>query len=561
MLISLSAVEYVNYKYNGARPAVFPDHNPDPDNELYLSKGEVFMVRFLKNGANKGGAMIKCMDDQKIVYTLSEKEITKLLEKCIHYGGKTIKENAPIRNPEVVMDRTKDNPEAYSYQEYIAPRRMRINNSADTTIGYVARGDIFGIFSKDPSKGGYFLVKSVEGIKTAKPVKISSRTISLLEERSKPYVEKKPKETKPKDIKPPKQDAAPVIEQKETVPNVANLKELHSKVNEIISQLKALTIKRISSLQDYKYAVADIYKVRDDLVDGDLKEYMHSIGLHKDMAEVLLKTIKAHYLTCVKVVKLKKQNLASETVREQIGEDDEGPIEVPFVEDDSKAKLSEALAKASQMIKDAGKQIDVPQNVDELDSFFNDLKTAYKEGVALVNAVGNKDKQLVEDGTGYLKGLFTTYSEKFAAKREALLKQAEEKTGEDVDTGEEDMSPDVSDEDYDSIKFEDDEDEGGTVVEDEPVVEEPSTEEEPEEKSLEDDYDNVKFEDDEDEGDNTPMSKDQISKFLDDLDEGEEKTDTTHLYDENLEDDYADFGSDDYDPVIGDLPEIDSEED
>jgi hypothetical protein len=348
-LVSESAVTYDWYKYNGKRKRVYPEHN-NQGYELSLETGDIFGVREVKKS---GEFFVIDKDAQNIKFRLSPKEIETLLKYSTKHGGTVPNPKTPITNTEVSAD--KNNPKSYTWFKVKntapvgkTPKNLVIKTKTGQTLK-IAPGEHFGLFSANPTRGGYALVPNNE---FAKPIRIDGEYFAKMElagRRSK-SLPKQLQEGKPNveveeevEVTPrpqPKQEQATPVEQLRR--SVGKVRE---SINDMIAKIRSYEEEDVdgSNIDGY---VADLQK--------DLKKYARQLKTAADAAsldesvfEVFYDLLKESYRSTVKHMR----GIAAAGTGTQPAEPTQSPQEKALIElakfaDSVEAEFAEQIATA-----------------------------------------------------------------------------------------------------------------------------------------------------------------------------------------------------------------------
>lgn len=465
MLISISADARKWYKYNAERTTKLD--STDNKYEIIIGLGDIIGVTV---GAD-GSATVIDMEDYDTDYSVSKRALERLVTKCVVYRGKVKLANAPVRNIKVAKD--KNDPEAYTWHKYNAIKGTIVKTISGTKLGTLRKGSVFGLFSVDPVKGGWFKADETLGFDTVKPIKITTKTLDSLIAKASP-LKAKPVVTeaspKPANLPiKPKPTTAPAV------PDVSKLKELHETFADISKRLKALSKSPIESLQEYDDVKEAMMTIRDrDFKSA--KESMREINVPEAMAKIILHLQKENWLSCVRVLTTKKAKLAPpENLL-----NDEGNLLI------NKAKLSpNALQKTllSDLRKKAS-DVSRANSVDELDAIEEDLNTVFANATTKIQAAmpekDAKTKEALKVCLGDLSTARQNATDKIAARREFLQEATDDFTPVDDDSEEivnvapeatdDDTETTATDADFDSMFDEDEPEAPITKVDLSPVI-------------------------------------------------------------------------------------------
>ena len=463
MLISLSAIEYKWYTYKGKKNITLFREGKVKDWELSVDEGEVFGVRQLE----KDGVItyaVKHEEAQNLLFYIDQDQYKHLMKNSKAHVGKIDKPTAAVENPDAKVE-DKNNEDSYENFVYTHPKRgTTVYNSIGTKIGVMRKGDTFGLFSENPIKGGWLWVKESKDINVNKPIKIKADIFSILEVNSKKadYADDEIEEVKPVRTKPATKPAPKVDDIEEVkpvrtkpvevpaptgqvsaIPSVADLKPLNEKVNAVVSACKAVGKQAIRTFEDFERARDTLNSLLDNEV-SEIKGYMESIGMPKDMKNMLIKTLKSNYDQTVEILRAKKKSLSKpvETKTPTVGPITLGETKVDF------AKMSDS---AKRDLKNKYGDIVAVENEEELNLVIDSVKEIYKDYEAKLKAQGRKEglpAVEISKTINVIKEKYLEYLEKLNDQKTSYIKAKQEGKKEDVNLDgddEDDMEPDVSD--------------------------------------------------------------------------------------------------------------------
>lgn len=410
MQISISAAAYVWYKYTAKRNIdLYTDYEKKENYVITLGDGDIFGVRELSDGS----AYVIDQEDQKTKFKADADELKTLYRRSVTYTGRVKPENAPIRNTDVAKD--KNDPEAYAWHTYNGLKGTNVINRVGTKLGILRKGEVFGIFTADISKGGWFMPDvTAVNFESAKPSRLSSEMMSILVTRSSPLKNRPAsalpaKEEIDKDepvvVKEPK--ASTVVEPEEKKATITDIKPLQEAVASINRELKDLSSRDILTYDEYKDIKEEMKGIRDNVVPK-LKEHMKTAGVSKEIGKLLINTISENWASCVRVLSAKRTLIVEKTTDPELenGMTIGGPkklsntdlvesIKLEIVEKAADAKLAQTeeefasieealLTIANTGIEKLNAQV---TNKKDLPMFVALIETAYDENIELTESI------------------------------------------------------------------------------------------------------------------------------------------------------------------------------